>query len=65
MIQPNDYVQLNADKRLVMRIDEYGKGLNAYEIDLVASCLERVEGGRTLSEKQREILERIDEDKVA
>lgn len=57
-------VSLSEDKKLVERVDQFGKGLSKNEVDFLESCLERVGSGRELSEKQRKWLEDIDERKV-
>lgn len=57
--------QLQKDKNLLTRIDEFGKGLNDYEKGFLDSCLKQVEAGRSLSEKQRALAEKLDEDHVA
>lgn len=53
------------DLKLVKRVDEFGKNLTEWETDLVESCLRRLlEDVRPLSEKQREVMERLDREKV-
>lgn len=60
---------LEDDRKLLARVDEHAKGLTPWEVEFVASLVERLaetnEGGRALSDKQRAILERIDDEKVS
>lgn len=54
----------SSDRNLVQRIDDHAKGLSEWEVEFVASLVDRVAEGRELTEKQRAIAERIDEEKV-
>lgn len=54
----------SADKRLLTRIDEFGQNLSEWEVEFVESCLKRLETGQPLTDKQRAIAERLDEEKV-
>ena len=56
--------QTKADLRLVKRIDEFGKGLTSAEVVMVESFTRWLEGGRPLTEKQRAVAERIDEQRI-
>ena len=58
-------MSLADDHRLATRVDEHGKGLTTWERDFVESLLERLDGDRELTDKQRAILERIDDEKVS
>lgn len=63
-ISPTDSPTLKADKRLAIRVDEHAEGLTDWETDFLESVLKQLEEGRTLTDKQRSVLERIDEEKV-
>lgn len=57
--------QIKADLKLVERIDEFGEGCTEWEKGFLDSCLRRLKDERrSLSEKQRETAERIDEQRV-
>ena len=57
----DEEIQIEDDLQLARRIDEYAEDLSDWEIDFIESCLRRLEvEGRSLSEKQRNILERMD-----
>lgn len=55
---------LKADLNLTKRVDEYGKGLNDFEIRFVADCLDQLEKGRALTEPQRKLMTRLDDTRV-
>ena len=57
--------QLEDDKKLIERIDLYGKGLTSAECDMMESFTQRLDEGRPLSEKQRKVAEEIDDRRVA
>ena len=59
-----DAKQLAADKRLLDRIDQFGKGLTTYEKGFVESALRRLDAGQALSDKQRKLADDIDERRV-
>lgn len=56
---------MTEDEKLIRRIDEHGVGLTDWEIQFVASCLERLERGATLTDAQRSAANRIDEQRVS
>lgn len=56
--------QLAEDAKLLKRIDEHGTGLTDWETGFLESVLERVDGGRELTERQRETAISIDEKRV-
>lgn len=56
--------QFEEDKRLVERVDTFGKGLNETERDILETCLLWIEEGRELSSKMRKVIERVDDQKV-
>lgn len=56
--------QFEEDKRLVERVDTFGKGLNETEQDILETCLLWIEEGRELSPKMRKVIERVDDKKV-
>lgn len=56
---------LSSDRNLVTRLDEHAKGLTPWETDFVASLVERVVEGHELTDKQRKVAERIDDEKVS
>jgi hypothetical protein len=55
--------QLKADRKLLRRIDEFGKGLTPAEVNLIESYLRWVEH-EPLTKKQREVAEAIDDRRV-
>lgn len=57
--------QLAEDRKLVERVDAYGKGLTPTEVGFVQNCLKRIkEEGRVLTGPMRSWLQDIDEWKV-
>lgn len=56
--------QLKSDRKLVERVDKFGKGLTDEEISLVETCKRFVDEGRILTAKQRPWLEDIDDKRV-
>lgn len=52
------------EKRLIKRIDEHATGLTPWEVDFVEQMVRKAERGDALTDKQRAILERIDEQRV-
>lgn len=56
--------QFTADKRLVERIDQFGVGLKTSEKAMVESFKKWLESGGPLTEKQRAVALRIDEDRI-
>ena len=57
--------QLEDDKKLLKRIDLYGKGLSESECDMLEGFVRWVEDGRALTEKQRRVAEQIDDRRVS
>lgn len=56
---------LKEDLKVVTRVDEHGKGLNDWEKIFVERCLYRLKGEKqALTPAQREIIGRLDEEKV-
>lgn len=45
-------------------LDEHGEGLTPYEVDFVESLTKQLRAGRMLSEKQRETLDKIREQRL-
>lgn len=51
--------ELDADRERTKALCEIDGGLSGWEVDFVESIAERVEGGATLTDKQRETADRI------
>lgn len=57
--------QLKEDRKLILRLDQHAVGLTSWEVDFVATCLERVAvSNQPLSDKQRGIANKLDDEKV-
>ena len=52
------------DRRLIKRVDEHATGLSDWETDFIENMVRKAERGEPLTDKQRTILERIDDQKV-
>ena len=56
--------QFRADSNLVKRLDSFGRGLTGWEVDFVESLVHWIDAGKCLTEDQRKVAERIDDEKV-
>lgn len=48
----------------LQELDQHGEGLTQFEIDFVESVMQQLRAGRTLTDKQREKLASIREDRL-
>ncbi len=57
---------MTEDERLIRNIDEFGVGLNQWEVDFMEDMHKRVLGQKKpMSEGQRKICERIEKQRIA
>jgi hypothetical protein len=56
--------QREEHRKLIERIDKFGKDLSPKEINFIASCLDRLKHGRALSDPMLKWAQDIDDQKV-
>lgn len=56
--------QFDEDRKLIDRVDTFGKGLRPAEKEMLESFKLRLEGGEPLTVKQRQVAQRIDDTRV-